>query len=115
MAKSLFSESAMYIGRKSKRAIGSVIGVSSKWPDKIVLTHLSTGIIRATTIDEEELSEIFFKDIEEINISKEVGYNDGKHMQISMKNGENHLFVFKKDSKAIGSVQALNSLMVATG
>jgi len=113
MAKSLFSDSAMYIGRKSKRAMGTVIGVSSKWPDKIVLTHLSSGIVRAATIDHDEVSEIFFSDIACISISDDPEYNDGKHMQIAMKNGENHIFLFKKEAKAQAAVQALSEILVA--
>lgn len=113
MAKSLFNEAAMYVGRKSKRASGTVIAVTSADPGKIVLTHLKIGIILATTVDRDEVSEILFRDVDSITISSEDGYADGKHMQIRMKNGTNHLFAFKKDKKAQAAVQQLNQLMQA--
>lgn len=113
MAKSLFAESAMFIGRKSKLATGTSIGVSSNFPEKIVLMHLKSGLFRAMTIDQNEVSEIYFKDIEKIGICNEPGYNDGKHMEITMLNGEKYLFSFKKEIKATSSVQALNELRIA--
>jgi hypothetical protein len=113
MGKSLFSVAAMYCARTSKRAAGTVLGVSSNDPGRIQLTHLSAGIIRASVIDRNEITEIRFKDVQQVAVCGLDGYADGKHMLIRMLDGTNHIFAFKKPVKTEKSVEALNKLRLA--
>lgn len=108
--RNLFSEAAIYRGRTSKLATGTVLGVSSGLPDRLQLTHLSHGIIRVAAIDKSEPSEIPFADMTNIRVSAQPGFDDNLHLEIITRDDVSHRFTFKNPQKAQYAVEALNRL-----